>query len=101
MSKNERIMPDRGFTTSAQAARMREADAERLVEKLKRALEDYIDRHGFRPRSPVANYCTQIGMDIRISPGAGVEYAAPDAVSLAVAIEETSMPSVLKRYFET
>ena len=93
-------MNDPGFTTSAQTARLKAADAERLVERLKRALDEYISKEGFRPRSPVGTYCRQVGIDIRISAGAGVEYAAFDVLSLAVAIDETSMPSVLKRYFE-
>ena len=93
-------MPDPGFVTTAQATRERAAQAERLVERLKRALDLYIDRNGFAPRSPVGNYCAQIGLGVRTGSAAGVEYEAPPVIELARAIERTSMPSLLKRHFE-
>ena len=73
---------------------------ERLVERLNRALDDYISDNGYRPRTPVASYCKQIGLGIRITEGAGAEYDTPDTRTLAHKIDQTSMPSVLRRYFE-
>ena len=93
-------MNDKGFITSAQADRARAAVEERLVERLKRALDDYISDNGFRPRTPVGNYCKQIGLGIRITPGAGAEYDVSDTRTLAHKIDQTSMPSVLRRYYE-
>jgi len=93
-------MTNPGFITTAQADRARSAVEERLVERLKRALDDYISDNGYRPRTPVANYCRQIGLDIRITPGAGAEFDGSDTRTLAHNIDQTSMPSVLRRYFE-
>lgn len=93
-------MKNASFITTAQADRARAAVEERLVERLKRALDDYISANGYRPRTPVANYCKQIGLDIRITPGAGAEFDGPDTRTLAHNIDQTSMPSVLRRYFE-
>jgi len=91
---------DPGFITTAQADRARAAVEDRLVERLKRAIDDYISDNGYRPRTPLANYCKQIGLGIRITPGAGAEYDIPDTRTLAHNIDQTSMPSVLRRYFE-
>ncbi len=93
-------MTNPGFITTAQADRARAAVEERLVERLKRAIDDYISDNGYRPRTPIANYCKQIGLGIRITPGAGAEYDTPDTRTLAHKIDQTSMPSVLRRYYE-
>ncbi len=93
-------MTDPGFITTAQADRARAVVEERLIERLKRAVDDYISENDYRPRTPVANYCKLIGLDIRITPGAGAEFYSADTRTLARNIDQTSMPSVLRRYFE-
>lgn len=89
-----------GFTTTAEAARRKLVMAERAVERLKRGLDAYIAAEGFRPRDPVGRYCKSIGLDVRISKGAGAEYAGPDAPTLAYAIDQTPMPDALRRFYE-
>ena len=93
-------MPDPGFRTMAQAARAREAAEEASAERLKRALEDCIAAEGYSPRDRVGRYCAQVGIGVRITKGAGVEFDAPPAPDLAAAIERTPMPDVLRRYHE-
>jgi len=93
-------MPDPGFKTAAQAAREQAVRDENTVERVKRALENCIASEGFRPRDRVGQYCSQIGIGVRITAGAGVEFDAPSAQSLADAIARTPMPDTLRRYHE-
>ncbi len=93
-------MPDPGFRTTAQVARERAIRDELTVERLKRALEACIAAEGFERRGRVGQYCTQIGMGVRITGGAGVEFDAPNARDLADAIARTPMPDTLRRYHE-
>ncbi len=93
-------MTDPGFKTTAQAAREQAAQAEREVERLKRALERCIAAEGFRPRDKVGQYCARVGVEVRISKGAGAEFSTPDALSLSHAIDRTPMPDTLRRYYE-
>lgn len=91
---------DPGFTTAAQAARKFEVEAERQVERVKRALESCIAAEGYRPKNPIGRYCTSIGLDVRVSPGAGLEFGPIDALATAHGIEQTPMPDALRRYYE-
>ncbi len=93
-------MSDPGFRTAAAAARERAVRDENTVERVKRALESCIAAEGFRPRDRVGQYCSQIGIGVRITAGAGVEFDTRDAQDLAIAIERTPMPDTLRRYHE-
>ncbi len=93
-------MPDPGFKTSAQAAREQLVRDEAVIERVKRALETCIASEGFRPRDRVGQYCSQVGIGVRITAGAGVEFDTPNAPDLAAAIERTPMPDTLRRYHE-
>lgn len=88
------------FRTAAQAAREQAVRDENTVERVKRAVESYIAAEGFTKRGRVGQYCTQIGLGVRISGGAGVEFDAPSAPDLAAAIARTPMPDTLRRYHE-
>lgn len=76
------------------------SEADALIERLKRALDEYVAAHGLRPRSPVDNYCRHIGLGVETGGTAGMEYRQGDALLLAEAIEDTSMPFDLKRYWK-
>jgi|GEM_PF-4395098 len=93
-------MSDPGFRTAAQAAREQLVQDENTVERVKRALESCIAAEGFRPRDRVGQYCNQIGIGVRITEGAGVEFDTPSAQGLADAIARTPMPDTLRRYHE-
>ena len=93
-------MPDPGFRTAAQAARDQAVADENTIERVKRALETCIAAEGFRPRDRVGQYCSQVGIGVRITAGAGVEFDTPNARDLAHAIARTPMPDTLRRYHE-
>jgi len=93
-------MPDPGFRTAAQAAREQAVVDENTIERVKRALETCIATEGFRPRDRVGQYCAQVGIGVRITAGAGVEFDTPNARDLADAIARTPMPDTLRRYHE-
>lgn len=93
-------MTEPSFKTSAQVAREKAVAAESSVERLKRALESCIASEGFRPRDRVGQYCERVGIGVRISKGAGVEFHAADALEIAHAIDQTPMPDTLRRYYE-
>jgi len=93
-------MPDPGFRTAAEAAREQAAQDENTVERVKRAIESCVAAEGFRPRDRVGQYCSQVGIGVRITAGAGVEFDTPNARDLAHAIARTPMPDTLRRYHE-
>ena len=93
-------MPDPGFRTAAQAAREQAIIDENTVERVKRAIESCVAKEGFRPRDRVGQYCSQVGIGVRITAGAGVEFDTPNAPDLADAIARTPMPDTLRRYHE-
>ena len=97
-------MPDRDFRTAAEARAAERADrvaaAERVLERIKRAVEAALDAYpkGSRERGETLKYCGRIGLEVLESPGAGLEFQARDLEWVGERIEAEPMPASLKRF---
>ncbi|MEM6667691.1 MAG: hypothetical protein AAF661_00610 [Pseudomonadota bacterium] len=90
----------RDFKTAAEARAERLAEADGVVERVKRAVESALASYheGTRERREAMVFCRDIGLELKISSAAGLEFVDSDAEMLAAKIAVTPMPASLQRF---
>ena len=90
----------RDFRTAAEARAERLAEADRELEAVKRAVEGAVAAYddGDREWRETLTYCRDIGLGLKLSGTAGLEFLEADAEVLAARIATVPMPASLQRY---